>query len=96
MITLLAAVELLVPSLINYRLQQTTNGDVVDRLEYYQILTIFLSTLFFTASASIFSTVQRKDVFAIIAAFCAVQVVFLGNSNSAMVEVSADVQPSVN
>ena len=82
MITFLASFQLLVPLLVLYRLQQTPNPAEMERMGYYQILTIFISTLCFSASYSIFSTTQRKEVFASTAAYCAVLVVFLGNSNN--------------
>lgn len=93
-ITILASLELLVPLVIIYRLQQTTSIAAMPLVGYYQILTIFISTIFFSASSAIFSSVQRKEVFTTTAAYCAVLVVFLGNANNAMVAPSVGVDQS--
>lgn len=86
-LTILATVELLVPLLILNQLQ-TTDPNRIQKMAYYQILTIFISTLIFSASCSIFTKARRQDVFAATAAYCAVQVVFLGNSTNVVAVAS--------
>ncbi|KAL8919010.1 MAG: hypothetical protein Q9172_005165 [Xanthocarpia lactea] len=78
-LTILAAILLLVPVLILFTLQPT-NADEVRRKGKYQVLTIFLFTMIFSASCSVFTKARRQEVFTATAAYCAVLVVFLGNT----------------
>lgn len=84
-ITIIAAVLLLVPVFVLFRLQPTS-GDEFERKSNYQILTIFCFTLAFSASCSIFTKARRQEVFAATAAYSAVLVVFLGNTTNIMVQ----------
>ncbi|KAL8807456.1 MAG: hypothetical protein Q9223_001242 [Gallowayella weberi] len=81
-LTILAAVILLVPVLILFKLQPRKASDV-PRSSKFQILTIFLFTLVFSASCSVFTKARRQEVFTATAAYCAVLVVFLGNTLNA-------------
>ncbi|KAL8685523.1 MAG: hypothetical protein Q9218_007709 [Villophora microphyllina] len=78
-LTILAAVLLLVPVIILFELQPTHRQDV-RRNCWFQILTIFVFTLIFSASCSVFTKARRQEVFTATAAYCAVLVVFLGNT----------------
>ena len=83
-LTILAAALLLVPVCILFELQQSHHSEV--RLKSnYQILTIFLFTLVFAASCSIFTRARRQEVFQATAAYSAVLVIFLGNTSSVVV-----------
>ncbi|KAL2056583.1 hypothetical protein ABVK25_002977 [Lepraria finkii] len=82
-ITLIAAVLLLVPVFLLFKLQPTNKSEF-ERKSNYQILTVFAFTLFFSAFYSIFTQASRQEVFAATAAFSAVLVVFLGNTSSIM------------
>ena len=83
-LTLLAAVLLLVPVLILFELQPENASQVKSRSKY-QVLTIFLFTLIASASCSIFTKARKQEVFTATAAYCAVLVVFLGNTSQVMV-----------
>ncbi|KAL8909257.1 MAG: hypothetical protein Q9171_005113 [Xanthocarpia ochracea] len=78
-LTILAAILLLVPVLILFTLQPTS-ADEVRRKGKHQVLTIFLFTMMFSASCSVFTKARRQEVFTATAAYCAVLVVFLGNT----------------
>ncbi|KAL8729637.1 MAG: hypothetical protein Q9166_004586 [cf. Caloplaca sp. 2 TL-2023] len=78
-LTVLAAGLLLVPVVILFELQPA-NVDEVRRKGGFQILTILFFTLLFSASCSIFTKARRQEVFTATAAYCAVLVVFLGNT----------------
>jgi len=67
-----------------FRLQPTSQADF-ERKSNYQILTVFLFTMAFSASCSIFTQAKRLEVFAATAAYSAVLVVFLGNATNAMI-----------
>lgn len=83
MITLIAAILLLVPVFVLFKLQPTNKSEI-ERKSNYQIVTVFAFTLFFSACCSIFTQASRQEVFAATAAYSAVLVVFLGNTSSAM------------
>ena len=78
-LTILAAILLLVPVLILFTLQPAS-ADEVRRKGKYQVLTIFVFTMVFSASCSVFTKARRQEVFTATAAYCAVLVVFLGNT----------------
>jgi ABC-type transport system involved in multi-copper enzyme maturation permease subunit len=82
-ITVIAAVLLLVPVFILFKLQPTDRSEV-ERKGIWQILTIFFFTLLFSASCSIFTQARRQEVFTATAAYSAVFVVFLGNTSNVM------------
>ncbi|KAL8683377.1 MAG: hypothetical protein Q9186_000639 [Xanthomendoza sp. 1 TL-2023] len=82
-LTILAAALLLAPVLILFKLQPSKTDDDVPRSSKFQILTIFLFTLLFSASCSVFTKARRQEVFTATAAYCAVLVVFLGNTLNA-------------
>ena len=84
-ITVIAAIILLVPVFVLFRLQPTSREEF-ERKSNYQILTIFVSTLAFSASCSIFTKARRQEVFTATAAYSAVLVVFLGNTTNIMVQ----------
>lgn len=83
-LTLFAAVLLLVPVLILFKLQPESASQVKSRSKY-QVLTIFLFTLIASASCSIFTKARKQEVFTATAAYCAVLVVFLGNTSQVMI-----------
>ena len=83
-ITMIAAVLLLVPVFVLFKLQPNNKSEF-ERSSNYQILTIFVFTLLFSASCSIFTQAKRQEVFAATAAYCAVLVVFLGNTSNVLV-----------
>ena len=83
-LTLFAAVLLLVPVLILFELQPENASQVKSRSKY-QVLTIFFSTLVASASCSIFTKARKQEVFTATAAYCAVLVVFLGNTSQVMI-----------
>ncbi|KAL8843887.1 MAG: hypothetical protein Q9176_001849 [Flavoplaca citrina] len=76
-LTILAAILLLLPVVILFELQPA-EASQVRRKGGFQILTIFLFTLLFSASCSICTKARRQEVFTATAAYCAVLVVFLG------------------
>ncbi|KAL8785187.1 MAG: hypothetical protein Q9213_003534 [Squamulea squamosa] len=78
-LTIVAIILLLVPVVILFELQPA-NATEVRRKGWFQILTIFLFTLLFSASCSIFTKARRQEVFTATAAYCAVLVVFLGST----------------
>ncbi|KAL8859136.1 MAG: hypothetical protein Q9178_004399 [Gyalolechia marmorata] len=78
-LTILAAILLLIPVLILFKLQPAS-ADEVRRKGKYQVLTIFVFTMIFSASCSVFTKARRQEVFTATAAYCAVLVVFLGNT----------------
>lgn len=80
-LTIIAAILLLIPVFILFRLQPTSQADF-QRKSNYQILTVFLFTLAFSASCSIFTKARRQEVFTATAAYSAVLVVFLGNASN--------------
>ncbi len=84
-ITIIAAVLLLVPVFVLFRLQPTSREEF-ERKSNYQIITIFVFTLAFSASCSIFTKARRQEVFTATAAYSAVLVVFLGNTANIMVQ----------
>ena len=83
-LTIIAAMLLLAPVLILFELQPTSLGEV-QRQSSYQILTVFLFTLLFSASCSIFSRATHQEVFTATAAYCAVLVVFLSNTSNVII-----------
>ncbi|KAI4279433.1 MAG: hypothetical protein LQ337_000244 [Flavoplaca oasis] len=76
-LTILAAILLLLPVVILFELQPTEASQVRQK-GGFQILTIFIFTLLFSASCSICTKARRQEVFTATAAYCAVLVVFLG------------------
>ena len=86
-VTIIAAILLPVPVFVLFRLQPTSREDF-ERKSNYQILTIFVFTLTFSAFYSISTKGRRQEVFAATAAYSAVLVVFLGNTANIMVQNS--------
>lgn len=84
LITIIAAVLLLAPVIILVQLQPNEPSQVTRR-NWLQIVTIFLFTLAFSSSCSIFTRARRQEVFTATAAYCAVLVVFLGNTSNVIV-----------
>lgn len=82
-LTVIATVLLLVPVFALFRLQPTCRADI-RRKSNYQLLTVFIFTLIFSASCCIFTKARRQEVLTATAAYCAVLVVFLGNTSTAM------------
>ncbi|MDI1490157.1 MAG: hypothetical protein OHK93_001357 [Ramalina farinacea] len=80
-LTVLASSLLLIPVSILFELQPSKPSEV-RRNSNYQILTIFLFTLVFAASITIFTRARRQEVFQATAAYCAVLVIFLGNTSN--------------
>lgn len=80
-LTIIATVLLLAPVFALFRLQPTTQAEFRSQSNY-QILTVFVFTLVFSASCSIFTKAKRQEVFTATAAYCAVLVVFLGNTSN--------------
>ena len=80
-LTILAAALLLIPVLILFKNQPTSPSEIQQKGKI-QILTVFLFTLAFSASCSIFTKAKRQEVFTATAAYCAVLVVFLGNTSN--------------
>lgn len=78
LLTVIAAVLLLAPVTILIQLQPNEPSQVTRR-NRLQIMTIFLFTLAFLASCSIFTQAGRQEVCTATAAYCAVLVVFLGH-----------------
>lgn len=83
-VTVIAAILLLVPVFVLFKLQPTNRSEI-ERKSNYQILTIFTFTLLFSASCSIFTQAKRQEVFTATAAYTAVLVVFLGNTSNVYV-----------
>jgi hypothetical protein len=82
-LTLVAAVLLLIPVAVLFRLMPTSPEDF--RLKTnLQMVTVFLFTLVFSLSCSIFTKARRQEVFAATAAYSAVLVVFLGNASNGL------------
>ena len=69
MLTLFAAIPLLVPVLILFELQPANPSRVRSRSKF-QVLTIFVSTLIASASCSIFTKARKQEVFTATAAYC--------------------------
>lgn len=88
-LTVVACCLLLVPVLILFKLQPSSQSDV-QRQGNLQVLTIFIFTLVFAACCSIFTKAKPQEVFTASAAYCAVLVVFLGNSTNVMMVTSVD------
>ena len=84
LLTIIAAVLLLAPVIILVQLQPNEPSQVTRR-NWLQIMTIFLFTLAFSGSTSIFTRARRQEVFTATAAYCAVLVVFLGNTSNVIV-----------
>lgn len=82
-LTLVAAILLLIPVFVLFKLQPTSRADF-RRNSNHQILTVFAFTLLFSASCSIFTKARRQEVFAATAAYGAVLVVFLGNASNVL------------
>lgn len=80
----LASSLLLIPVFILFELQPSKPSEV-RRMSNYQILTIFLFTLVFAASITIFTRAKRQEVFQATAAYSAVLVIFLGNTSNVVV-----------
>ena len=83
-LTVLASILLLVPVFILFELQPSYPEEVRQKSNY-QILVIFLFTLAFAASLSIFTRAKRQEVFQATAAYSAVLVIFLGNTSNVVV-----------
>ena len=83
-ITVLAAILLLIPVFLLFKLQPINRSEV-ERKSNYQILVIFIFTLLFSASCSIFTRAKKQEVFTATAAYAAVLVVFLGNTSNVFV-----------
>lgn len=84
MITIIAAVLLLVPVIVLFELQPKTPSEIKHKSRS-QILVIFLFTLVFSASCSVLTKARKHEVFAATAAYCAVLVIFLGNTSNVMI-----------
>ena len=82
-ITVLAAILLLVPVFILFELQPKHRSEY-KRKSTFQIVVVFVFTMLFSASCSIFTKARKQEVFAATAAYCAVLVVFLGNTSNAL------------
>lgn len=78
-LTVLTATLLLLPVIILFELQPT-KASQVRRKGAFQILTIFLFTLLFSASCSVCTRARRQEVLSATAAYCAVLVVIMGNT----------------
>ena len=90
-LTFLAATLLLVPVIILFELQPTDKAHIRSQGRF-QILVVFLSTMTFSASCSIFTKARKQEVFTATAAYSAVLVVFLGNTSNF---ADSSPQPSV-
>ena len=84
LLTIIALVLLLAPVMILAQLQPNEPSQSTGR-HWLQITTIFLFTLAFSASCSIFTRAKRQEVFAATAAYCAVLVLALGNNPNVIV-----------
>lgn len=80
-VIIVSSVLLLIPVFILFSLSPNTQADAQHQGNL-QILTIFIFTIVFSGSCSIFTQAKRQEVFAATAAYCAVLVVFLGNSTN--------------
>lgn len=87
-VTVIAAILLLVPVFVLFKLQPTNRSEI-ERKSNYQILTIFIFTLLFSASCSIFTQAKKQEVFTATAAYTAVLVVFLGNTANVYVATNS-------
>ena len=87
-LTILAAALLLIPVLILFKHQPTSPAQV-QQSGTVQILTIFAFTLLFSASCAIVTKAKRQEVFTATAAYCAVLVVFLGNTSNVTAAASS-------
>lgn len=83
-LTIIATLLLLVPVFTLFRLQPTSRAEIY-RKSNYQLLTVFIFTLVFSASCSIFTKARKQEVLTATAAYCAVLVVFLGNTSNVIV-----------
>ncbi len=83
-LTIIAAVLLLAPVIILVQLQPNEPSQVA-RKNWLQTMTIFLFTLVFSGSCSMFTRATRQEVFTATAAYCAVLVVFLANTSNVIV-----------
>lgn len=92
-LTILASALLLVPVFVLFKLQPINQAELETKSNY-QILTIFLFTLFFAASCSIFTNARRQEVLTATAAYSAVLVVFLGNTSNIMTMQSSAPTPT--
>lgn len=81
---LLTTILFLVPVFILLRLQPSYQDEVRHK-ENLQLVTILAFTLTFSASCSIFTKAKRQEVFMATGAYCAVLVVFLGNTQNAII-----------
>ena len=79
-LTIFASILLLIPVLILVKLQPHDQSEL-ERQGNYQLLTVFIFTLVFSFCCSIFTKAKRQEVFSATAAYAAVLVIFLGNSN---------------
>ena len=77
-LTIVAAVLLIVPVAVLLKLQPTSREDFSRKADY-QLFTVFFFTMLFSASYAIFTKARRQEVFGATAAYTAVLVVFLGN-----------------
>ena len=84
-LTLVAAALLLSPVAVLFELQPTSRAEF-RRKTKYQMVTVLLFTLLFSASCSIFTKARRQEVFAATAAYSAVLVVFLGNASNILAQ----------
>jgi len=82
-ISVLAVALLLLPVLILYYIQPLTPAEIKTQAKL-QILTIFVFTLVFSAAVAVTTRAKRQEVFAATAAYCAVLVVFLGNTSNVL------------
>ena len=83
-VTILATFLLLAPVFVLFKLQPNSRSEV-ELQSNYQILTIFIFTLLFSASCSVFTQAKKQEVFTATAAYSAVLVVFLGNTSNVLV-----------
>jgi hypothetical protein len=74
---------LLLPVVILYRIEPLAPDEIKTQGKL-QILTIFVFTLLFYAAVSITTRAKRQEVFAATAAYCAMLVVFLGNTSNVL------------
>ncbi|KAL8762771.1 MAG: hypothetical protein Q9184_001311 [Pyrenodesmia sp. 2 TL-2023] len=81
--TILTAVLFLVPVLAMLELQPS-HADQARHAEYMQLAIVFVFTILFSASCSTFTKAKRQEVFTATGAYCAVLVVFLGNTQNAI------------
>ena len=86
------SLEVLVPLMILNSLQ-SSDPTRIKRVAYSQIGVIVLSTLFFSGSFSFLTSAKRQEIFAGTAAYCAVLVVFLGNSSNVVVVQKSSAGP---